>query len=261
MKLFYYSLKSEFYKSRKTLAFWSTFLLPFLICTLVFLIFFIKSKDLLAYATPSNNHSLWIYFLEMILTPMGILILPVYILFVAFSVNNIEHRGDMWKSLFSLPNPKWMTYYSKALFALLLILICLLHFAVFSLLGGNILGKLKPELGFQNITVGNFLFGLYFKLFLASIGILSFQFFMSLIWSDFMKPMGIGFVLIIVSLIALRWQYSFLIPYAQPALLVRSIGALMHNPIQIFTKDILVNLLLAAIAFPLGYFLISKRNR
>ncbi len=260
MKSLYYTLHSEFYKSRRTLAFWSTLLLPLLICGLVFMIFFLKSRDLISYVNASKDHSLWNYFMEMILTPMGILILPMYIIFMAYSVNSIEHRGEMWKSLFSLPNPRWSIYFGKALFALMLVFLCLFLFAMLTWVGGTWLGRLKPELGFQNRAVGHFLSAIYFKLFLASVGILSIQFFMSLVWPDFLKPMGFGFLMLIISLIALRWQYSYFIPYAQPALLVKTICDLQDGPVHLLSKENTANLLLALLAFPLGYFIISARN-
>src|SRR5579862_4250196 len=124
MKGFLLSFRSEFYKTRKTLAFWSAVILPLLICFLIFVGFFSKSDKL----TSLPGVILWMEFAAPVLLVMGSLLLPMLIVFEAYSVNNIEHKAETWKTLFSLPLSKWSVYSAKYFYALTLIVICLVLF-------------------------------------------------------------------------------------------------------------------------------------
>jgi lantibiotic transport system permease protein len=256
---FILSLRSEFYKSRKTLAFWSSVVLPVAICGLVATGYFINSHKLIN----TSGTMQWLRYMGSIMGVMGILLLPMFVVFIAYSVTNMEHRSEMWKSLFSLPINKWSIYGSKYIFAVILNAICLLLFASLIVGSGNLLGLLKPELKFQEFSISVIAYQLHLKLFLSSLGILSIQFLLSLLWSDFIKPMGFGFIGTICGIICANtgWEYAYTIPYAHPAL------ALMNNrnsgkipETSFLTNETYVSLSVAIVAFVAGYFIISKRS-
>src|ERR1700756_4053223 len=126
MKGFILSFRSEFYKTRKTMAFWSAILLPLIICLLIF-IGFLTHGDQLA---SNPGMALWFKIPGAILGVMGTLLLPILIIFIAYSVNNIEHKSETWKSLFSLPIAKWSIYAAKYFYALFLVFLCLTLFVL-----------------------------------------------------------------------------------------------------------------------------------
>jgi hypothetical protein len=266
MKGFILSFRSEFYKTRKTMGFWSAVLLPLLICTLLFVGFFNKSEHL------ANVPGLmaWLQFAGAILAVMGSLLLPMLIVFISYSVNSIEHKADTWKSLFSLPIPKWSIYSAKYFYALFLVLLCLTLFVLFTVGFGNFLSVLKPELKFNEYHIEKLLAQIYFKLLLSSLGILSIQFLLSLLFRDFLKPMGIGFTATIAGVILANvdWKYAYLFPYCHPMLTIKGLlknrmgnGADMSDiHIDIFTKDIFVSLTVATVVFILGYFIVLKKS-
>jgi len=263
MRSLYISLTSEFYKSRKTLAFWAAILLPILICGLIAIGFYTGSDKIL-----KNNYSgmmLWGQFSGASLGVMGMLILPFYVMFMAFSVNNIEHKNDTWKTLFTQPLNKFSIYAAKYLYAVLLLLICLVLFALLTFASGHLLQLLVPKYTFNDYNPATILIKFYSKLFLASLGILSVQFVLSLIWSDFLKPMGIGFVGTIMGIITANvgWKYAYLIPYSDPTLALR-ITRVKKNAspedFPIFTQEIWVSLAFALALFIIGYFIVSKKN-
>jgi len=269
MKGFILSVRSEFYKSRKTLGFWCSIVLPLLIVSLMF-IGFITHSDKLGHLP---GMMLWMSYVGPISIVMGNLLLPMYIIFVAYSVNAMEHKADTWKTLFTLPISKWAVYSAKYFYALFLVFFCLLLFYVFLLGSGNLLSVLKPDLKFNDFHIEGFLAQVYLKLFLVSLGILSIQFLLSLVWSDFLKPMGIGFVCTIASLIAVGvgWQYAYFIPYAHPAL---ALNGLMRTPrptpgqvpsppkltIDMLTNEVYVSLVVAVVIFILGFFIVQKKS-
>lgn len=263
MRSLYISFRSEFYKSRKTLAFWAAIVLPILICSLIVIGYYSNAERVLKSNYPGLV--LWGQYSSATLAVMGMLILPFYVMFMAFSVNNIEHKNDTWKTLFAQPLNKFSIYAAKYLYAIMLLFICLLLFAVLTFAGGHLLQLLVPKYTFNDYNPTVLLFKFYSKLFLASLGILSLQFVLSLLWSDFLKPMGIGFIGTIMGIITANvgWKYAYLIPYSDPALALRvakpNKGANMED-FPIFSQEIWVSLTYAAILFVIGYFILSKRN-
>jgi hypothetical protein len=260
------SFRSEFYKTRKTGAFWSPVILPLLLCLLIFVGFY-SSSDKLAH---QPGAALWFGFAGAILGVMGSLILPMLIVFIAYSVNNIEHKADTWKTLFSLPISKFSVYAAKYLYALMLVALCLLLFVLFTLGFGNLLGAIKPSLRFSEYSIEATLFKVYVKLFLASLSILSIQFILSLLFRDFLKPMGIGFICTIAGdiLAGNNWKYDYLFPYSHPMMAIQGVesGVKMSKTgapiitVDLFSKDIFVGLAVAVAVFIIGYFIVLKRS-
>jgi lantibiotic transport system permease protein len=200
------------------------------------------------------------------------LLLPMLIVFIAYSVNSVEHKADTWKTLFSLPISKLSVYAAKYFYAFFLVLLCLLLFVLFTLGFGNLLGVLKPELKFSEYNVASLLTKVYLKLFLSSLGILSIQFLLSLLFRDFLKPMGIGFVCTITGVILAGngWTYAYLFPYSHPMLAIKAMEEGLKNnsqptatpqiTIDLFTQEIWVSLAVAVVIFIAGYFIVLKKS-
>lgn len=264
MQGFLLSLQSEFYKTRKTLALWSAILFPLVLCLLVSFGFYHNSAKLIPFPAETQ----WFRFALAFIGVMGSLLIPMLVIFQTFSINNIEHRAEMWKSLFSLPIPKWSIYSAKFLYAVLLNALCISLFATFILASGHLLNLLVPEFKFNQYDISGLLFKMHLKLFLASTGILSIQFVLSLLWADFMKPMGIGFLLTVFGIITtnLGWEYAYTIPYAHPMIALNNIMQQItarkgvQRTFDLMDKEIYVSLTVAVIAFIVGYFVINKRN-
>jgi hypothetical protein len=215
---------------------------------------------------------LWVEFAAILLGVMGSLILPMLIVFIAYSVNSIEHKADTWKSLFSLPISKLSVYAAKYFYAFFLVFLCLLLFVLFTLGFGNLLGALKPALKFSEYNAAGLLTKVYFKLFLSSLGILSIQFLLSLLFRDFLKPMGIGFICTITGAILAGngWKYAYLFPYSHPMMAIKTMedglknrpgpGGMPQITIDLFTKEIFVSLAIAIIIFVAGYVIVLKKS-
>jgi hypothetical protein len=251
------SLQSEFYKSRKTLAFWAAILLPLLVCGLIAVGFYFKSEKILSMHYPPRV--LWMNFGGAALGIMGTLILPFYVIFMAFSVNNMEHKNDTWKALFAQPLNKFSIYAAKYIYAVLLIGICLSLFGLLTYGSGLVLDQLVPAFNFSGYSPVELFSKLYTKLFLASLGILSLQFLISLIWGDFLKPMGIGFIGLIIGIIAVSkgWEYAYTVPYCHPVL---ALSLKKPEPINILRQEIYFSLAYALVFFIVGYFIVARKR-
>ncbi|GAB3938373.1 ABC transporter permease [Mucilaginibacter myungsuensis] len=268
MKGFLLSLRSEFFKSRKTLGFWAAIIMPFAICVLVCWGMYSESERIIK--TPALNGMLmWRMYSGAILNVMGFL-LPFFIILVAYSVNGIEHKADTWKTLFSLPISKWSVYAAKYFYTMLMIVMCLALFLILTIVTGNLLGMLKPQMKFTEFHMEGALAMVYLKLFLSSLGILSIQFLLSLVWSDFLKPMGIGFIATIGGMIcsAMRLTYAYLIPYSHPMMALESLGLRrkkdvkmqMEFYVDLFTKELYVGLVTAVVVFIAGYYIVQRKS-
>lgn len=250
------------------MGFWSPVILPLALCLLLFAGFYNKSDKLLH----ETGMMLWLQFSGTILGIMGSLILPMLIVFIAYSVNSIEHKAETWKTLFSLPISKLSVYSAKYLYAFFLVLLCLTLFVVFTLSFGSLLGAIKPELKFSEYNIAGLLTQIYLKLFLSSLGILSIQFLLSLLMRDFLKPMGIGFVCTIAGVILASkgWEYAYTFPYSHPMLTIINVGQSMHSEngpaaiahinVNIFSKEIFVSLAIALLVFIAGYFIVLRKS-
>ena len=264
MKGFILSLRSEFYKNRKTLGFWAAIILPFILSLLIFLSFYTQSANMVN----DPGSVLWVKYSGSILNVMGALLLPIFLIFIGYSVNNIEHKADTWKTLFSLPISKWAVYSAKFTYALFLVFMCLALFALLNIASANLLGMLKPELKFADYHMEKVIFTIYFKLFLASLGIISIQFLMSLIWSDFLKPMGIGFICTIIGVIAAaaKRKLVYLFVYAHPVLALQIMKPKVRKNlppeiiVDVFTKEVYVSLIVFAVVFIAGFYIVQKRS-
>lgn len=263
MRSLYISLVSEFYKSKKTLAFWAAILLPLIICGLITFGFYSSSEKILNFHYPPVV--LWAQYSGAALNVMGLLVMPFYVIFMAFSVNNIEHKNDTWKTLFAQPLNKFSIYAAKYLYAVGLILISLFLFAALTYGFGHLLQVVVPKYNFNQYNPLNILINAYTKLFLSSLGILSLQFILSLVWADFLKPMGIGFVGTIMGIITANvgWKYAYLIPYCLPALSLRVTKVKKGvDPLDfpVFTQEIWTSLIYALVLFIVGYFIVSRKS-
>ena len=263
MRSLYISLVSEFYKSKKTLAFWAAILLPLIICGLITFGFYTSSEKILNFHYPPIV--LWAQYSGAALNVMGLLVMPFYVIFMAFSVNNIEHKNDTWKTLFAQPLNKLSIYAAKYLYAVGLIFISLFLFASLTYGFGHLLQVLVPQYNFNQYNPLSILTNAYTKLFLSSLGILSLQFILSLVWADFLKTMGIGFVGTIMGIITANvgWKYASLIPYCLPTLSLRVTKVKKGvNPMDfpVFTQEIWTSLIYALILFIVGYFIVSRKS-
>ncbi len=250
-------LQAEYLKSKRTLAFRGAIILPIIICTLIYLIFFLKSNDFLKLNTPN----LWLQLLSIELSIMGTLILPMYLIFLTYSINYLEHKADTWKNLFSLPISGRMIFFSKYIFTILVFVIFIITFFLGTISVGYLLGITNPELKFQNYNLELTILSIFIKLGIGSLFLLSFQFLLSILWSDFMKSMGMGLALTIVSIILYQWDYSYLLPHSQPMHAVNNLfGKNSNFSVDFFTKDIIAGSIGSVVVVIISYILMKKKS-
>lgn len=129
---------------------------------------------------------------------------------------------------------------------------------------GYILESIQPKLRFSEFNPFELIKTIIIRLFLSSLGIVAIQFLLNLIWNDFLKPFGLGFLALIMGIItsSLKWKYVDFVPYAYPNLAVGEISKISPtdvSKVKIFDTYSLYSCLFALGIFIIGYFIVAKK--
>jgi hypothetical protein len=209
----YYSsnVKNELIKLKRTFAFWLTIISALIIPLLFFIVYMVKHAKLI----PEAGVNPWDrYLVDQVRNSIPFLV-PMFIVLITSLIIQIEHKSSGIKHLFALPIPKWGVYFSKLSIVLFSIIITYVYFFLAILLFGTLLGVFHSDLGFLDFQPD---YLKYIKMlglsFVASLGIVGIQFWLSFRFKNFIVPLGIGMTLVIVGLIASRAPEAIYFPYA-----------------------------------------------
>ncbi|MCU0438266.1 MAG: ABC transporter permease [Raineya sp.] len=228
MTTFLYSFQSEWIKLRRSSALWLTLVGGLLIPAIILIARLIRYKQ-----TSQENalEQVWTILFNRCWENMAILVLPVGIILVASLIHQIEYRNNAWKQLLTSPQSLHTIFWSKYLVVFLML------FGFFILLNlGIYLTGVIPALFYSSIPFPKGKFpiaffvekNLYFML--GILPILGFQYLMSLHIKNFIVPIGIGFALLVASLIGISWEHNYTLPYNYAA--IEYLMGNRHLPIQ-----------------------------
>ena len=214
---FLHSLQSEWLKTRRSAASWlclgGGFFLP-----LMFLIGFLTRHFDLNNAGPGNA---WLTLASRLWHFMAILLLPLGIVLAASLIVQLEYRNNGWKQLHTTPQ-HYATIFSAKL--LTIILMVLKFFIFFNT--GMLVAGLLPTLIFSGRLPDSplpvvQLLKLNAKFFIACLPILTLQYLLSLLFRNFLAPIGIGLLMVIGALILLEtWELAWINPYCYSPMMV-----------------------------------------
>ena len=144
---------------------------------------------------------------------------PLFLILMVTRIVYIEHRSDTWKLLETQPVHRISIFLSKWTIAVLVSLICLLALFAFASIGGYLLIQFRLGKNFQD----NFIewgkdFRLISRIWVASMGLISVQYFLSLLIKSFAWPVIIGLVAIIAGSILTNFGIFNWFPYVGPLL-------------------------------------------
>ena len=215
MMQFIHSFQSEWLKRKRSASSWLVLIGAFFIPAIMLLAQFITVAEL---PEASKSPLFW----EMIFTQhwesMAIFLLPMGIVLSTSLIAQLEYKNNAWKQVHT--TPQWL---STIFFAKLsIIVVMMLQFFVLFNIGIFLVGVI-PALIFESVPYPTepypFLFFLKenAKFFIDCLPIIAFQFFLSMRFKNFLASVGIGLAMIIGSLMALSWQYGYVVPYTYPA--------------------------------------------
>ena len=181
--------QTEWFKTKKTLAFWLIFFYP-LFCILLVSLKFLGDKQM-----PTDP---WIEFIKQANNVMSFFLPHFSVLMVSFATQ-IEYKNHGWKQIYAQPVTRLSVFFGKYAMILSLTILSIIV-AFFIILGmGLTIHLIKPELNFaiSSFSVITYLH-LFSLTFLASISIITLQYWICLRLKGFMPPIiaGIFFTII-----------------------------------------------------------------
>ncbi|MDI9312342.1 MAG: serine hydrolase [Limnohabitans sp.] len=214
--IFFKVLKSESIKRKGSSLNWlivgGSFFIPFII---------LISRLLKHQQTVMQNSTegVWMKLFNLNWQYMAILLLPMGIALATSLLNQIEYRNNTWKQLMVMPVNSSSIFLSKYI---TLIYILVQYFVLFTI--GIYLTGLIPALIYSDVIYPKeaFPFDDYLKksteYFIDSLPVIAIQFLLSFHIRNYIVSIGVGFTLLIGSLIAMNWESGYLLPYSYAAL-------------------------------------------
>jgi hypothetical protein len=149
---------------------------------------------------------------------MGLLLLPMGVVLAVSLITQIEFRNNTWKQLCTTPQSLTTIFGAK----LAVILVMLLEFFLLFTVGIWITGA-APALLFRDVPYPaeafpwkSVLIGSA-RFFLDILPVVGLQYLLSLLFRNFLVPLGVGLGLYVASMIGVHWRYGYWIPYTYPA--------------------------------------------
>ena len=244
IKFFISSTRNELIKLKRTFAFWLTIISALLFPMLFFIIYFFENKSL----TPETGINPWDKFMTLQIQNSIPFFIPIFIVLITSLIMQIEHNSLGMKHLFALPIPKWSIYFGKLSIVILAIISTYIYYYIAILLTGLLLGVIFPDLSFTAFPPHHFKFlKLLATSFVASLGIIGIQFWLSFRFKNFIIPLGTGIFLAIIGIVVSKTTESIYFPYAFSVLSV-SMGS----------KIPLIGGLSSVTIYSMLYFIISS---
>ncbi|WP_207430850.1 ABC transporter permease [Sabulibacter ruber] len=246
-------LSAESLKIKNSWALWLSVLAPLSVVGMTFLVFFFRGDRILK---PGADP--WFHWVGNNFMATSQLLLPMFLALVTALVNGIEHNSYGWKQLYAAPVPKWTVFVNKYLLLLWLTLVSFVTFWAGLLAAGYLLGFLKPEFGFQHyqhvahISIGAF------RIFLASLFILTLQFCISFQFRNIAVSIGSGIMFVLAFLIGSSWEHIGYYPYSWPFFAANTSTS---KEAHLFVPQMWYSLGCSAALLVLGTWYSSKRVR
>jgi len=208
---FVHSFQSEWLKKRHTASAWIVVLGAFFMPVIV-LIMRLKDHDI----TCKENQikQLWFLYYNRNWQAMGMFLLPLMLILSTSLITNTEFKNNTWKQLHTTPQRYATIYFAK--FSVILVMLLQL-FILFNI--GIYLSVVLPSLAYRDVPwpeaaypVRSYLRGTSF-FFIDCMPVIALQYLLSLKFKNFIVPIGVGFSLLVVSLLALNWKYGYIFPY------------------------------------------------
>jgi hypothetical protein len=238
-------------KIKRTLVIWLAILAPAFVVIVAFGAGYANGEQF--YRTGVNP---WINFCEHLLAGWSLFIFPLYVSLLSALYAAIEHQNRAWGYVYSLPVPKRSIYLSKLV--VLTVLVALSHLALllFGLSAGALMGLLKPAYGFEDFAMPAFMPLACVHLVVCGLGVMVIQLLISLWFSSFIVPAGLGLLATLASAIARSFPVSHYSPYLWPFVFLNNTLHVKDWNYAILVWSVSVYILGAAISV----FLLGQRS-
>ena len=231
---------------------WSALIAPAFAVLINFLIYYSRPE-----LFGSHEISPALLFTSNSLNTWCLLMMPLFVTLITFYVNYTEHKANGWKYIYSLPLPKISVFSAKFFVSVVIVFFSMALYYILNYAAIKILSVMYPDIPFRSFNDSITLLIAFSNVFIASLGILSIQFFVSLVVNNFVFPIGFGVILTFANAMLLRWEHIIYFPYSYPFF---SISALRTSNVVFLSETVVYSLIAAAFVFTAGYFVHWRTN-
>ena len=189
---------------------------PAIMAVVVSLFIMYKYNFSLEYFSPLGTINPWKNYLVKNVFGLYYILSPLIIAIFCHGCCDLEYKNNNLKILYTLPVNKSQLICSKLTVILLLILLSVLLSYFLLLLSGFALNIFTPRLEFRNYDFRMVIFYLYLKMFLSLSAVGMVQLNLSLIFKNFIYPIGFAIVMVVFALITYNSSSSDFNPYVGP---------------------------------------------
>ncbi|HZH54031.1 MAG TPA: ABC transporter permease [Sphingobacteriaceae bacterium] len=209
--------RSEWLKKNGSMAVWlmlaGAFFVP-MINTLLFI--FYPERLIPAYDTPTE---FWMILFTRSWNSMVVLFLPLGLVLVNSMLCQIEYKNNTWKQIHATPIPYTTIYFAKLSVILVMLVQLFFLFNVGIYASAVIPSFFRTELHvpYYPIPVKQIL-NENLNYFFVALPMLLLQFMLSMHFRNFVIPLGVGLVMVVLGITAISWEHHYLIPSLYPFL-------------------------------------------
>lgn len=209
------ALWAEALKLRGTLALWMCAIAPAVVVAL--LVLQIAFSDF-TQRSPMEPGQAWPRFAQSVLVLWSFLMLPLFVTLQSALLAGLEHANQQWKHLLALPLPRSAHYLAKQVALTAMLALAMVLLAVFIVLGGIVLGAVKPVFGITGSPPWKTLVEGVSACFAASLLIVSLHNWISIRWRSFTVVVSIGMGATVAGyLIGQSARFGHLYPWSMPS--------------------------------------------
>lgn len=247
LKYFFPALRTECIKMKNTLGIWTSLIFPSVVVFMNFMIFFNRPKMV---QNPEINP--WLFVSNNAVMMYSILFLPVFIAIITFYVNFNEHKSNAWRQIYALPVPKGSVYMAKFFVSVVIVCLSMLFFYFLNYFSMILLSALMPGIPFAKYAYDSLIVITFFKMTLASLGIIAIQFVISIMFSNFIYTLGFGLIATFAGIFLIQWEKIIFYPYTFP---FQAAAGLMKHNYTIINQNTVFSIVTAVVFITAGYFI------
>lgn len=244
------AFSAELLKMKRSLALWLTLAAPLVITGLQIAVFLDGGDRFLV-----DEPDVWITITIQALVYWSLLMQPLFITLETALVAQLDHTGDHWKHLFSLPIPRWTIYTAKQGICAILIAISVAAQFLYTILSGFLFKQLHPGLGFeQPVPLGEMAW-IFLLTYLSSWLILSLHTWVAHNWRSFVVASGFGIFMTIAGVMIINSDYAGYYPWTLSGVVIHNIQEGLP-----YLNLVSFSMLAALLIFLAGCFLFVRRD-
>lgn len=207
---FYKAFSSEQYKLSKNREIFGILLMPILV---ILAVDFYLVYDVIRSGSSEGEGNPWKMILGRQVFMFFYMLYPILVSLFVHACCDVEYRNNNYKILFTIPVSKSKIYVSKVLFILITVLFSLLLSYITFLASGYVLGIIFPGIGFQTYDFREVLLYIFLKFSITLCAIAMIQLALSLIFKNFIYPIGFSMFMLLFSGIVKDKAFSDFLVY------------------------------------------------